>query len=539
MDAATHDKHSGKPYRARKQDLASEDVDNDDLEESRTPPERTSKSILQVSDEPGDLLEDTVPGETRIGQPPVTAEALEAPHHQQPDKITAQTSPAMADPQAAAAHRSNARREMNQMPAAEKEITKPSIAGEEANPPEFYNEVGMPMEPFNLDQEREDGFFTAGGGYVERNQADSRDAWIESLEDQGEIQGADSDATVAKPARPPGNQPEVSEPPGLSGAELSRERDLLVAALAPSETVAEALRRLQDADRGMFERVTEAAEALVDSGDIGLYEAPREVLQRQQDQAPAAAAAPRTSHPPKRPRTGEAPLRSGPTEASSSKPRDPEEAWGTSAWGATASELTFGSLPGPDSKLDTEMAEPLDVTDAVANGAAATAAASQAPDHLVGSELDRVSASYAHPAATRGDKASDAVRHQCSMDHRGSEDMSAVSSAPPPRAPPPESVISPTMAQHHGSWAVQKQEAQSATAADSASQQHAPNQKHIHLDDEVALLAAARRTKPDTLRRTRIRDFLRYLRRLPHELLPPSLTVNACLDLKFRHIAGA
>ena len=55
-------------------------------------------------------------------------------------------------------------------------------AGEEANPPEFYNEVGMPMEPFNLDQEREDGFFTAGGGYVERNQADSRDAWIESLE---------------------------------------------------------------------------------------------------------------------------------------------------------------------------------------------------------------------------------------------------------------------------------------------------------------------------------------------------------------------
>ena len=38
------------------------------------------------------------------------------------------------------------------------------------------------MEPFNLDQEREDGFFTKDGGYVERNQADSRDAWIESLE---------------------------------------------------------------------------------------------------------------------------------------------------------------------------------------------------------------------------------------------------------------------------------------------------------------------------------------------------------------------
>ena len=55
-------------------------------------------------------------------------------------------------------------------------------AGEERNPPESYNEVGTPMEPFNLDQERDDGFFTAGGGYVEKNQADSRDAWIESLE---------------------------------------------------------------------------------------------------------------------------------------------------------------------------------------------------------------------------------------------------------------------------------------------------------------------------------------------------------------------
>lgn len=60
-----------------------------------------------------------------------------------------------------------------------------NAAGEERGPPESYNEVGTPMEPFNLDQEREDGFFTKDGGYVERNQADSRDAWIESLEGAG------------------------------------------------------------------------------------------------------------------------------------------------------------------------------------------------------------------------------------------------------------------------------------------------------------------------------------------------------------------
>ena len=67
--------------------------------------------------------------------------------------------------------------------------------------------------------------------------------------DQGEIQGADSDATVAKPSKPPGNQPEVSEPPELSGAEIARERDVLIAALEPSETVADGLRRLRDSDR--------------------------------------------------------------------------------------------------------------------------------------------------------------------------------------------------------------------------------------------------------------------------------------------------
>lgn len=69
------------------------------------------------------------------------------------------------------------------------------------------------------------------------------------IADQGEIQGADSDATMVKPPKPPGNQPEVSEPPGLSGAEIARERDVLIAALEPSETVADGLRRLRDSDR--------------------------------------------------------------------------------------------------------------------------------------------------------------------------------------------------------------------------------------------------------------------------------------------------
>lgn len=43
--------------------------------------------------------------------------------------------------------------------------------------------------------------------------------------------------------------------------------------------------------RQMFDRVTEAAEAIVDDGELGLYDLPRESLQRQQDQAPPPAPA--------------------------------------------------------------------------------------------------------------------------------------------------------------------------------------------------------------------------------------------------------
>lgn len=47
---------------------------------------------------------------------------------------------------------------------------------------ELFNETGVPIEPFNLDKEREEGAFHAGGGYLPFNHPQVKDAWLESID---------------------------------------------------------------------------------------------------------------------------------------------------------------------------------------------------------------------------------------------------------------------------------------------------------------------------------------------------------------------
>ena len=49
-------------------------------------------------------------------------------------------------------------------------------------PKELFNETGLPIEPFNLDKEREEGTFDAGGGYIPSNFPQVKDAWLESID---------------------------------------------------------------------------------------------------------------------------------------------------------------------------------------------------------------------------------------------------------------------------------------------------------------------------------------------------------------------
>ena len=47
---------------------------------------------------------------------------------------------------------------------------------------EQFNETGVPIEPFNLDREREEGRFDAGVGYIPNNFPQVKDAWLDSIE---------------------------------------------------------------------------------------------------------------------------------------------------------------------------------------------------------------------------------------------------------------------------------------------------------------------------------------------------------------------
>ncbi len=48
-----------------------------------------------------------------------------------------------------------------------------------------YNEAGeiIPLEPFNLMRERDEGYFDADGNYIEYRLEGLSDAWLEGLED--------------------------------------------------------------------------------------------------------------------------------------------------------------------------------------------------------------------------------------------------------------------------------------------------------------------------------------------------------------------
>lgn len=49
---------------------------------------------------------------------------------------------------------------------------------------EHFNETGVPIEPFNLDKEREEGYFDAEGGYIANNFPQVKDAWLDSIDGQ-------------------------------------------------------------------------------------------------------------------------------------------------------------------------------------------------------------------------------------------------------------------------------------------------------------------------------------------------------------------
>ncbi|PRW58842.1 CD2 antigen cytoplasmic tail-binding 2 [Chlorella sorokiniana] len=200
------------------------------------------------------------------------------------------------------------------------------VEGEEdyEDPEEMFDSVtGVPIEPFHLKREREEGYFDEDGTYVEYKRDEVEDAWADSLanvevdEDwltrvlggRGRAEASSAAAAAA------------GEAPDMSAEEIRERKRRIVDLLLPGENVLQALRRLAavrqpargavttpaatsggatggspDADtlaRGAlkgpamppavqekFEQLTELSSVLMDQGEYSVHSMTREQLER-------------------------------------------------------------------------------------------------------------------------------------------------------------------------------------------------------------------------------------------------------------------
>lgn len=200
----------------------------------------------------------TTPGPKRVSFSGVTAipsnvvPNLEAGDGSQPpDTVVgaadtssvAQSGPILGvDPGYASEKRAQQRREALRMAAMEDtSVLEDMEAAEEDydEPEELFNDQGVPIEPFNLRQERQEGYFDADGNYIEYRLDAVQDAWLEGLE-AGQVEVDERLAERAAAACGVAAEPleELDEDDVL----IYKRRMLDM--LLPGETVLRALRRL-------------------------------------------------------------------------------------------------------------------------------------------------------------------------------------------------------------------------------------------------------------------------------------------------------
>ncbi|KAF5444167.1 hypothetical protein F2P56_036664 [Juglans regia] len=147
---------------------------------------------------------------------------------------------------------------------------------------ENFVEDGIQMEPFNLDREREEGYFDADGNFVEYvNDTEIKDAWLDSVDVEPKYAGKGS--IVAS------SEDYVDE---LSSEDVGKMKRRIVDLLEPGETVLQALRRLKGASNNrkekmsaetklVFDQLTEDAMKLMENGEYDVYHEKREVFERE------------------------------------------------------------------------------------------------------------------------------------------------------------------------------------------------------------------------------------------------------------------
>lgn len=64
-----------------------------------------------------------------------------------------------------------------------------------------FNDAGEPIEPFNLRNERAEGYFDESGNFVWKKEVDASDPWLASLDNEGDMEAMIGDAVAAKRKR--------------------------------------------------------------------------------------------------------------------------------------------------------------------------------------------------------------------------------------------------------------------------------------------------------------------------------------------------
>ncbi|CAA3028630.1 Hypothetical predicted protein [Olea europaea subsp. europaea] len=141
-------------------------------------------------------------------------------------------------------------------------------------------EEGVQIDPFNLDKEREEGYFDANGNYVEYvNENEIKDAWLDSVDVYEKYNG--------KSYIPTSNDEESRD---LTSEELAKIKRRIANVLEPGEMVLQALRRLKGTSGSkkqkmsaetklLFDKLTEDAMKLMESGDYNVYDERQEIFQ--------------------------------------------------------------------------------------------------------------------------------------------------------------------------------------------------------------------------------------------------------------------
>ncbi|BAT86869.1 hypothetical protein LR48_Vigan09g264200 [Vigna angularis] len=147
---------------------------------------------------------------------------------------------------------------------------------------ENFVDDGIQIEPFNLDKEREEGYFDAAGNFVEYvRENEIKDAWLDNIEFDPKYSALKSVPTN-----------DVDEGmPDLSSKDIAVMKRRIANVLEPGETVLQALRRLKgNSDRKakmsaetkvVFDQLTEDAMKLMENGEYNVYHEKREVFDRE------------------------------------------------------------------------------------------------------------------------------------------------------------------------------------------------------------------------------------------------------------------